>query len=138
MLLIIVVAVLAAILFIVGGIISSKTYSDSGPFLLIIGIIVSAILAIMVVIAIICNIDIDGTIAANQEKYNSLTYQLENDVYDNLNDVGKSQLYADVTKWNVDVAHGKALSNNIWVGVFYPDEIYDSLKTIDISEYDVK
>lgn len=137
MLLIIVIAVLAAVLFIVGGIICVNTFSDSGPFLVVAGIIVSVFLAILVITAIVCNIGVDGDIASNQEIYDSLIYQLENDIYDNDNDLGKSQLYADITKWNQDVARGKALQNNDWIGVFYPDELYDSLKIIDISEYDV-
>ena len=40
--------------------------------------------------------------AKKQQRYNSLVYQLENNLYDNDNDLGKKELYNEVREWNED------------------------------------
>lgn len=86
---------------------------------------------IMVVIAIVVNVGAEGDIAANQQLYDSLVYQLENDLYDNDNDVGKRELYEKVTEWNTDLARGQTMQHDEWVGVFYPN-IYDGFDFIQL------
>lgn len=88
---------------------------------------------IMCVIAIVANVGAKGNIAANEQLYTSLVYQLEHDLYDNDNDIGKRELYEKVTKWNSDLACGKAMQHDLWVGIFYPD-IYDNFEFIELPE----
>lgn len=88
---------------------------------------------VMGCIAIIVNVGTEGDIAANQQLYDSLMYQLENNIYDNDNDIGKRELYEKVTDWNADLARGQTMQHNIWVGVFYPD-IYDGFEFIKLPE----
>lgn len=59
---------------------------------------------------------------SNKEIYNSLTYQLENNVYEA--DIGKFKLYEKITKWNSDLAKGQTMQNNIFVGAFYHHYYY--------------
>ena len=86
---------------------------------------------IMVIFAIAANVGVKGDIAANQQLYDSLVYQLENDMYDNDNDIGKLELYEKVTKWNTDLARGKVLQHDPWIGVFYPN-VYDNFDFIEL------
>lgn len=66
----------------------------------------------------------ESTHAANQQLYDSLTYQLEHDVYKD-DSYGKSELYKQITKWNTDLAEGRILQDNIWIGALVPNYYYD-------------
>lgn len=61
-------------------------------------------------------------VASNEKRYESLTYQYENDLYDNDNDVGKKELMKEIQEWNEDLAWRKSACNSIWIGWFVPDE----------------
>ena len=89
--------------------------------------IISAVLG---VIAISASIGSESYLASMQEKRNALVYQLENDLYDNDNDLGKKELYSEITEYNCDVAKGKIMQNNIWVYNLYSD-VYDDLELIE-------
>lgn len=86
---------------------------------------------IISIAAIFINAGIDGQIASNEERYKSLVYQFENDIYDNDNDLGKKELYNQIQDWNEDIAKGQALQNDPLVGIFYPD-IYDQFEVIEL------
>lgn len=86
---------------------------------------------IMVLFAIAVNVSVDGEIAAKQQIHDSLVYQLEHNLYDNDNDIGKQELYEKITDWNADLARGKTLQDNFWIGIFYPN-IYDRLEFIEL------
>lgn len=92
--------------------------------------IISAVLG---VIAISASVGSESYLASMQEKRNALVYQLENDLYDNDNDLGKKELYSEITEYNCDVAKGKIMQDNIWVYNLYPD-VYDDLELIEFDE----
>lgn len=93
--------------------------------------VVAAVVAIGCLIAIIANhVSADAHVAENQERYKSLTYQLENDLYDNDNDIGKKALYDEIREWNEDLAYFQAIQDNFWIGIFYPN-VYDQFEFID-------
>lgn len=94
----------------------------------IVGWISSFIMLIGILEANLC---VDGLIASNQERYNSLKYQAENNLYENDIDFGKKELVNQIQAWNEDVAKGKVLQKNFWVGIFYPN-IFDQFETIPI------
>ena len=96
-------------------------------------IITSIILVIMLLVGVISYSIMGAEIALLQARYDSLTYQLENDVYnDNGDDViGKSDLYAAIQEWNEDYAWGIKMQNNPWTGIFIPDK-WDYLKPIEL------
>lgn len=85
----------------------------------------------MIISIIFANVGSEGEIASNQQRYESLVYQLENDLYDNDNDLGKKELYDEIRDWNEDLARGKAMQHDIWVGWFYPN-IYDNFEFIEL------
>ncbi len=95
-------------------------------------LIPSAIVAIIMSIFIIdANVGIEGKIASNEQRYEALVYQVENEIYENDNDVGKYELYNQVREWNEDLAKGKAMQNDFWFGIFYPD-IFDKFEFIEL------
>ena len=92
--------------------------------------IISAVLG---VIAISASVGSESYLASMQEKRNALVYQLENDLYDNDNDLGKKELYSEIAEYNCDVAKGKIMQDNIWVYNLYSD-VYDDLELIEFDE----
>ena len=81
-------------------------------------------------IAISASVGSESYLASMQEKRNALVYQLENDLYDNDNDLGKKELYSEIIEYNCDVAKGKIMQDNIWVYNLYSDA-YDDLELIE-------
>lgn len=92
--------------------------------------IISAVLG---VIAVSASVGSESYLASMQEKRNALVYQLENDLYDNDNDLGKKELYSEIIEYNCDVAKGKIMQDNIWVYNLYSD-VYDDLELIEFGE----
>ena len=84
-------------------------------------------------ISIVARAGADAYLASMQEKRAALVYQLENDIYDNDNDLGKKELYSEITEYNCDVAEGKIKQNNIWVYNLYCN-VYDELELIEFPE----
>ena len=84
-------------------------------------------------ISIVARVGADAYLASMQEKRAALVYQLENDIYDNDNDLGKKELYSEITEYNCDVAEGKIKQDNIWVYNLYYN-VYDELELIEFPE----
>lgn len=132
--LVIIITLVLSVLFTIFGIMFNGEYDFRKyfvPICMVVAIIGYIIFGIMVIFAIVVNTGIKGDIAANQQLYDSLVYQLEKDMYDNDNDIGKLEFYEKVTDWNSDLARGKALQYDPWVGVFYPN-IYDNFDFIEL------
>lgn len=72
----------------------------------------------------------DAWVAGLIEEQKAIVYQLENDVYDNDNDIGKRELMNEVRDWNKKIAKYKANQNNFWVGIYYAD-VYDQFEMIE-------
>ena len=89
--------------------------------------------AVLGAIAISASVGSESYLTSMQEKRNALVYQLENDLYDNDNDLGKKELYSEITEYNCDVAKGKIMQDNIWVYNLYSD-VYDDLELIEFDE----
>lgn len=73
----------------------------------------------------------DASIAKWETQYESLTYQLENNLYDNDNDIGKKELMDEIREWNEDLAYCKEIQRNFWIGIYYPN-VYDNLEFIPL------
>lgn len=105
--------------------------------------IVSAPIAVFAGLAlVVCSIvsiciysSADATIAEYNAERQSLIYQLENNLYDNDNDLGKKDLYDQITEYNKDIVSGRELHDKFLTACFYPD-IYDDLELIEFDEAD--
>ena len=118
-------------------IISFNKFSDfwdvTGSISIVLSVLFFIISAVLGVIAISASVGSESYLASMQEKRNALVYQLENDLYDNDNDLGKKELYSEIIEYNCDVAKGKIMQNNIWVYNLYAD-VYDDLELIEFGE----
>lgn len=65
-----------------------------------------------------------------KEIYNSLTYQYENAVFDDDDDVvGRKELYNQIAEYNSDVKYYQTLQRDFWLGIYFPN-VYDQLELI--------
>ena len=101
----------------------------------IIAVIAGIAFVIMLIFVIVNNVGVEASIEANKQRYESLVYQAENNLYENDNDLGKKELVNQIQEWNEDLARGKALQNDFWVGIFYAD-IYDEFNFIPMKVLD--
>ena len=94
---------------------------------------VAAVLALSISMVILgfSYIGADAAVATWQTQYESLTYQLDNNLYDNDNDLGKKELMNQIQDWNTDLAYRKTIQRNFWVGIYYPN-IYDNFEFINL------
>ena len=91
--------------------------------------------AIMISLCIMaCNyIGIDAKVSSYQKRYEALTYQYENNFYDNDNDIGKKELVSEIQYWNSDLAYRKTIQRDFWVGIYYPN-VYDQFEFIKLNK----
>lgn len=75
----------------------------------------------------------EANVAVNTKKYEALVYQMENNLYNNDNDLGKKELYNEVREWNEDLAYYQKMQNNFWFGIFYPN-VYDQFEFISYTQ----
>lgn len=92
------------------------------------------LVAVIELIVMGCNhFGVDGYIAKMNTRREMLVYQLENDIYDNENDLGKRELMTDIQSWNEDLANNKERQDDFWLGIFTPN-IYDQFEFIELEE----
>ena len=106
-------------------------YSDLKSFCINMAITSGTIFAVLLFVISMVHIVAPRDIAEHQVTYESLSYQMESNMYDNDNDIGKKELLDQVTEYNIDVQKHKALQRNFWVGIFYPN-IWDQFETIPL------
>ena len=126
----IVITIISVILFAVSYNKFNDTWDVINFISLALAILFGASSAILGAIAVSASVGSESYLASMQEKRNALVYQLENNLYDNDNDLGKKELYSEITEYNCDVANGKIMQDNIWVYNLYSD-VYDDLELIE-------
>lgn len=114
-------------------------YSNTSEFILIFGVAVAFIGAVCLLIAglllAISQTTITATRQANAEKYKALTYKLESEACRDQFGLLNKEIIDEVQRWNVKVTYYKAMEDNFWVGIYYPD-VYGDLGTIDYEMYE--
>lgn len=113
----------------------NKTRADEWVDYVGLGLNITAIAGIVIslVIMLCAYCGVDGDIAANQARYDSLVYQYENNVYDNDNDLGKRELYKEIQEWNEGLAWNKVNQDSFWIGIYIPN-VYDQFEFIELNQ----
>ena len=101
----------------------------------IISVIAGIAFVVMLIVVIYNNVGVEAKIESNKQRHESLVYQAENNLYENDNDLGKKELVNQIQEWNEDLAKGKTLQYDFWVGIFYAD-IYDEFDFIPMTVLD--
>lgn len=106
---------------------------------LVLGVAVAFIGAVYLLIAglllAISQTTVTATRQANAEKYKALTYKLESEACRDQFGLLNKEIIDEVQRWNVKVTYYKAMEDNFWVGIYYPD-VYGDLGTIDYETYE--
>ena len=106
-------------------------YYDLSIMFLVVSVICMFVAGFMLIDILSSNIGVDGIKAQIQQRYESLTYQLNNNLYDNDNDIGKKELFTEIRNYNESIAYNKEVQDDFWIGIFYPN-IYDEFELIKL------
>ena len=117
----------------VGGIVwlCNVDWCDDIPPILVTVIAAGAVVFSLIAFAVDYS-SVDANVAKMNERYESLVYQYENNLYDNDNDVGKKELIKEIREWNENLAYYQSIQDNFWVGIYYPN-IYDQFNKIELT-----
>lgn len=97
----------------------------------VISIILGVVILFMTVAICIGNFGADAKAAKYKERYDSLVYQYENEIYCDDNVV--YDLLTDIREYNEDLAYYQEIQDDFWIGVFYPN-IFDQFELIELDE----
>ena len=97
----------------------------------VISIVLGVVILFMTVAICIGNFGADAKVAKYKERYDSLVYQYENEIYCDDNVV--YDLLTDIRKYNEDLAYHQEIQDDFWIGVFYPN-IFDQFELIELDE----
>lgn len=97
----------------------------------VISIILGVVILFMTVAICIGNFGADAKAAKYKERYESLVYQYENEIYCDDNVV--YDLLTDIREYNEDLVYYKEIQDDFWIGIFYPN-IFDQFELIELDE----
>lgn len=131
---ILIIFVVAIILMIISSIMRHISEWSGWEIPSAIGVIVFAIAIGVGTAAFIENTTKEATIAKYQTKRDSLVFQLENNYYDNMMWDGRENLMKEIYEFNATVVKGRINKENVWVGVFWPED-WNAIEPIDLNKY---
>ena len=97
----------------------------------VISIVLGVVILFMTVAICIGNFGADAKAAKYKERYDSLVYQYENEIYCDDNVV--YDLLTDIREYNEDLVYHQEIQDDFWIGVFYPN-IFDQFELIELDE----
>lgn len=113
--------------------------SNVSVFILSFGVVISFISVVWFLVAglilLLTQTNITATRQANAEKYKALTYKLESEACRDQFGLLNKEIIDEVQRWNVKVTYYKAMEDNFWIGIYYPD-VYGDLGMIDYETYE--
>lgn len=114
-------------------------HSNVRRFILSFGVVISFVSVVWFLVAglilLLTKTNVTATRQANVEKYKALTYKLESEACRDQFGLLNKEIIDEVQRWNVKVTYYKAMEDNFWVGIYYPD-VYGDLGTIDYETYE--
>lgn len=97
----------------------------------VISVVLGVVILFMTVAICMGNFGADADAAKYKERYDSLVYQYENEIYCDDNVV--YDLLADIREYNEDIAYYQEIQDDFWLGVFYPN-VFDQFELIELDE----
>ena len=97
----------------------------------VISIVLGVVILFMTVAICIGNFGADAKAAKYKERYDSLVYQYENEIYCDDNVV--YDLLTDIREYNEDLTYYQEIQDDFWIGIFYPN-IFDQFELIELDE----
>ena len=97
----------------------------------VISVILGVVILFMTVAICIGNFGADAKAAKYKERYDSLVYQYENEIYCDDNVV--YDLLTDIREYNEDLVYYQEIQDDFWIGIFYPN-IFDQFELIELDE----
>ena len=97
----------------------------------VISIVLGVVILFMTVAICIGNFGADAKAAKYKERYDSLVYQYENEIYCDDNVV--YDLLTDIREYNEDLTYHQEIQDDFWIGIFYPN-IFDQFELIELYE----
>ena len=97
----------------------------------VISIVLGVVILFMTVAICIGNFGADAKAAKYKERYDSLVYQYENEIYCDDNVV--YDLLTDIREYNEDLTYHQEIQDDFWIGIFYPN-IFDQFELIEFDE----
>lgn len=91
---------------------------------------------IMLIFIIITNVSADGYKAANEERYKALMYKAQTEQCRDEFGLLNKDFIDEVQEWNEDVVQYKTYSQNVWIGIFYPENSFKDFETIDLEQFE--
>jgi hypothetical protein len=90
------------------------------------------VVGVMLILICVEHTNVDGYVAKKNAQREALVWQLENDIYDNDNDIGKYELMTEIREYNEYIVSAREAQDNFWIGIFFAD-IYDQLELIPLN-----
>lgn len=104
----------------------------------IISVICGAIAVIMLFAIIFTHVFAESNRAEYEQKYNALMYKAQTEsIRDEFGIINKEYI-DEIQEWNEEIAEYQSLSDNFWVGIFYPKTVYEGLEIINLEDIKVK
>lgn len=97
----------------------------------VISVVLGVVILFMTVAICIGNFGADAKAAKYKERYDSLVYQYENEIYCDDNVV--YDLLTDICEYNEDLVYYQEIQDDFWIGIFYPN-IFDQFELIELDE----
>lgn len=106
---------------------------------------VCKIMSIFMLVIVICmsvaiadkRINAVGKMAANVQRYNALIYKAQTEnIRDEFGIVNKEYI-DEIQAWNEEFAKYQAYSQNLWIGIFYPEK-YEGCALIELESIEMK
>ncbi len=129
--LVVAIFIISIIVFVINDKICGGCYDPIANVFELLAIVSGVVVFIMTVAVCLGNFGADAKVAKYKERYDSLVYQYENEIYCDDNVV--YDLLTDIREYNEDVAYHREIQDDTWLGIFHPD-IYDQFELIELDE----
>ena len=116
---------------IIGIICSKKCYDEAAIGSFTISTVIMGVLIVALIITLVNNGTVEADTLKLKNRYDTIYYQVSNNMYNNDNEIGKKELIDQIMEWNGDIITRKLYSKSIWLNWFYPID-YDQFELIPL------